>query len=55
MTEIISKVLIESNRTLFSRAFLSLLVFELGGVVILTPPPTIAKVAETATGARVNR
>ena len=39
----------------FFRALLSLLVFESEGVVILTPPPppTTAKVAETATRARV--
>ena len=35
----------------FSHIFPSLLVFELGGVVILTPlPPTVAKVTETTTG-----
>ena len=37
------------------RSFLSLIVFELSRVVILTPPPTRAKVAETATRARVNK
>ena len=39
MTEILSKELIERNRTFFFRFFLSLLVFELRGVVFLTPPP----------------
>ena len=54
-TETLSNVLIQSNRTFFFYcALLSLLVFELGGVVILTPTPTRAKVAETATGARLN-
>ena len=40
----------------FFRAFLSPLVFELGGVVILTPSPLPARanVAETAIRARVN-
>ena len=55
MTEMLSKELIKINRTFF-RFFLSLLVFELRGVVFLTPPPppTMAKVAETSTRARVN-
>ena len=53
--EILSKVLIESNRTLFSRSFLFLLVFELGGVVKFLTPLTMAKVAEAAIGARVKK
>ena len=52
-------LLIESNQTLFSRAFLFILVFELECVVIWTPPAppttttttTRAKVTETATRA----
>ena len=55
MTEILLKVPIESYRMLFYRVFLTLLVFESqrGGYIIHTPP-TMAKLAETATGARVN-
>ena len=38
MTEILSIALVQSNRTLFCN-LLSLLVVELEGVAILTPPP----------------
>ena len=51
MTEILSTALVQSNRMFFPR--LSLIVFELGGMVILNPPP-MAKVAETAARERVN-
>ena len=52
MIEILWKVLIESVKRFFPRLSFS---FELGSVVILTPSPplTMAKEVETATGAEV--
>ena len=52
----LSNVFINSNRTIFPR-FLSLLVFELEGVVTLTTPtgPRRAEVNGSATQAQVNR
>ena len=48
------KALIELSNAFF-RVFLSFLVFELRRVVILTPPPTMAKLAETPTRARASQ
>ena len=54
LPEILSNVPIESYRMFFFyRIFLTLLVFELEGGGNICPP-TMAKFAETATGARVN-
>ena len=52
MTETLSNVLVESYRTLFLRAFLSLLIPELDGG-LLAPPPTMAMLAQTPTWSRV--